>query len=853
MRVSAKNYLLKSASEHIRPLMTRAMVKTASTLLVMLVCLAYMSDVVVVHLSAAERRVVTPNDIVNLETIDGVSLAPDGQTMAFVRHRPMASAPAFDRRRADVWVARTASAEAPTAITNGAVDGTSYWMPMWSPDGARLAMLSTQDGSNVRLNVWNKDTRRVTTVGEGGVALVPFPAGAPPFAWVDNRRLIAVYLPESDRSFPRMMFSQRSEAIESHERAKARVGEEATASVLDSGVRVELADYPQQRIALIDLDGKIKPIDSAVSIRGMSIAPDRSHIVFLNQVALEQPDPNTLLRFGFGNEDSTVGRFQLELVDRDGHIIPLTGDRPQYVKPKSVNWAPGGGAFAFVGRAQDGSKASRVFRGSVSGAIELMRLEDGAEPDALVWADDNRLLVLAERKITADVDVARRSDWLMFSGSGVRNVTKTLKSVPDPLLPVSGGRVLVGVAEKDLWRLDVESGTWTNLTASLDTKIAGLLWPTIRQTESRVVADRAILVSVQEGLRDKFCRLDVTSGALTCLTQLSDLPTAALAEYNDHGDIAVFIANEASRTVLTVVHDKVRRTVLESNTFLRDIVEGTVKAINYNSLDGESLKGWIVLPVRYDPSRRYPLVTWVYPSQVYGDMPPRVTRLNSPFELNLQLLAARSYAVLLPSMPLHGSTDPYPELTKGVLPAVDEAIRLGIADPAHLAVMGTSYGGFGTYGLVAQTNRFHAGIAFAGLSNLISLYGTFGTPYRYEPLLQDHFVFPGMFETGSLRMLNPPWKDFGRYIRNSPIFYVDRIQTPLMIVQGDLDAVSITQGEELFTALYREGKRARFVRYWGEEHELASPANIRDVWNRIYEWLDAFLGTSVPAGAVATP
>ena len=89
-------------------------------------------------------------------------------------------------------------------------------------------------------------------------------------------------------------------------------------------------------------------------------------------------------------------------------------------------------------------------------------------------------------------------------------------------------------------------------------------------------------------------------------------------------------------------------------------------------------------------------------------------------------------------------------------------------------------------------------------------------------------------------MGNPPWKDLDRYLRNSPIFYVDRVRTPLMIIQGDLDYVAMQQGEEFFMSLYRQGKRAEFVRYWGEGHVIESPANIRDMWTRIFAWFDEF-------------
>lgn len=65
-----------------------------------------------------------------------------------------------------------------------------------------------------------------------------------------------------------------------------------------------------------------------------------------------------------------------------------------------------------------------------------------------------------------------------------------------------------------------------------------------------------------------------------------------------------------------------------------------------------------------------------------------------------------------------------------------------------------------------------------------------------------------------------------------------------MIIQGDMDYVAMQQGEQFFTALYRQNKRAVFVRYWGEGHILDSPANIRDMWQRIYAWFDEFLRVS---------
>ncbi len=96
-------------------------------------------------------------------------------------------------------------------------------------------------------------------------------------------------------------------------------------------------------------------------------------------------------------------------------------------------------------------------------------------------------------------------------------------------------------------------------------------------------------------------------------------------------------------------------------------------------------------------------------------------------------------------------------------------------------------------------------------------------------------------------MGNPPWKDSERYLRNSPLTYADRIKTPLMLVQGDMDIIGLTQGQEMFTALYRQNKRARFVRYWGESHVLNSPANIKDFWTRAFDWFDQYFNATASA------
>jgi dipeptidyl aminopeptidase/acylaminoacyl peptidase len=83
----------------------------------------------------------------------------------------------------------------------------------------------------------------------------------------------------------------------------------------------------------------------------------------------------------------------------------------------------------------------------------------------------------------------------------------------------------------------------------------------------------------------------------------------------------------------------------------------------------------------------------------------------------------------------------------------------------------------------------------------------------------------------------PPWLTPDQYVLNSPISHVDKVETPVMLIQGNLDFVPIEQGKEYFTALYHQGIRAEFVRYVGEWHTISNRENVLDLWKRIDKWL----------------
>lgn len=285
--------------------------------------------------------------------------------------------------------------------------------------------------------------------------------------------------------------------------------------------------------------------------------------------------------------------------------------------------------------------------------------------------------------------------------------------------------------------------------------------------------------------------------------------------------------------------------VMTLNAHLDAVARASLVKIAYRSQSGQPLTGWLLRPAGVSDHEPLPTVVWVYGGLVHPSTPPPYwVRLDETDPLALQLWCARGYAVLLPSMPAGtpGSADgPMSTLVDGVMPAIDTAVQIGLVDPARLVIAGHSFGGYSVLGLVAQSQRFRAAIALGAPSNLTSLYGALDARWRYADGARDRLLFMMQLESGQYGMGLPPWRDAARYAANSPITHVESVTTPVLIAQGDLDYVPIQQGEEFFTALYRMGKPAAFVRYWGEGHILESPANIRDLWERMAGWVTSHL------------
>jgi dipeptidyl aminopeptidase/acylaminoacyl peptidase len=258
---------------------------------------------------------------------------------------------------------------------------------------------------------------------------------------------------------------------------------------------------------------------------------------------------------------------------------------------------------------------------------------------------------------------------------------------------------------------------------------------------------------------------------------------------------------------------------------------GNSRMIEWRSLDGDQLHGALLLPANYRQGVRYPLIVDVYGGATLSDVVNRFGFGGVGAE-NMQILATRGYAVLFPDSPLSQGT-PLPDLLKTVMPGVNQVVEMGIADPDRLGLTGHSYGGYSTLALLVQTRAFRAAVDSAGVSDLVSDYTSMSSTGEAFGI--------GWLESGQGGIPGTPWQYRSAFIENSPLFYLDRVQTPLLLIHGALDeAVPPSQGEAVFVGLRRLGKEVVYVKYAGEGHWEGEwgPDNVVDYWQRVISWFD---------------
>ncbi|KCZ46638.1 S9 family peptidase [Hyphomonas sp. CY54-11-8] len=171
---------------------------------------------------------------------------------------------------------------------------------------------------------------------------------------------------------------------------------------------------------------------------------------------------------------------------------------------------------------------------------------------------------------------------------------------------------------------------------------------------------------------------------------------------------------------------------------------------------------------------------------------------------------------------------------------LDAILATGHVNPNKIVLSGFSQGAVSALYVAAHSDRFAAIIARNGWADLTSHY--FGPPGIYSILAPDYFGSEFIryeAQAGSeFGIGRTPFEDPEIFYRNSPVLLASDINAPVLLMHSDMDSFSMDQFDEMYSALLRAGKDARYVRYWGEGHGPSSPANIRDMWERLDDFLE---------------
>jgi dipeptidyl aminopeptidase/acylaminoacyl peptidase len=277
---------------------------------------------------------------------------------------------------------------------------------------------------------------------------------------------------------------------------------------------------------------------------------------------------------------------------------------------------------------------------------------------------------------------------------------------------------------------------------------------------------------------------------------------------------------------------KPTRQLTDANPQMKDLAwsSGT-RLINYTSDKGDKLQGALYLPANFDPSKKYPMLVTIYEKRsqgLNGFVSPSETRAP-----DATLYTNAGYVVFDPDI-VYRVNDPGMSAVWCVVPAVKAAIATGFVDSKRIGLWGHSWGGYQTAFLVTQTNIFSAAIAGAPLTNMVSMYGSI----YWNSGATDAMIF----ESSQGRFKGNFIENYEAYIRNSPVFHADKVQTPLIILQNDKDgAVDFNQGVTYYNTLVNLKKDVIFLEYVGENHGLAKPANQKDYASRMKEFFDYHL------------
>jgi len=650
------------------------------------------------------------------------------------------------------------------------------WGAQWAPDGTRLAAYVQKDGVAC-VGIWSKEMETFQLLRQ---APVRARYGFEVPQWTSDSRAVVVKLWPASGSvnYPskenRPRPDDTSVTVFSFDPTDENTTNRPSGAWLFDGARCDLG--------YVDvITGAVRRLVNDWSFRGWRVAPDGQDVAVLKMAEYNQDE------------------YQ---VYYDLVVVPINGASPKTVASGvwrsygiGFNWAPDSQMIAYTTGNEDGGPPGQLFIVPKDGSYEPFDLT-------------------GDEKITVNVYACPR--WS------------------------ADGRFVYCLAQKGIWEFSTNGNTRRNITASLKQRVGFWIQPPTNITLWTPDGKSLTAVTYNRATKNEaLVRIDLTSGAVKTQVEFAErcLDNTFETEAAPDGSTCYLVTEAADHPPeICVVREDFRipHRLCSLNPGLDGVALGKGRLIEWRCPDSKIRRGALLLPPTYVEGQRLPVIF-----QVYGDSSD--SYLLHEFGcapggwgvVNNQLLASRGYAILCPDLPMK-DRDPMRQLPSLLLPAVNQLIDLGIADPKRLGLMGHSYGAYCVLALLTQTVFFGAAVCSAGMVNFTSAYGA---------VSDDGDSGCGYFEVGQGRMGGTLWKRRSSYIENSPLFYFDRVSTPLLLVCGTEDKGATAQTKEAFSALRRLGQRVELRLYHGEDHwpGVWSENNKKDLCHRVIDWFDTYL------------
>ena len=259
---------------------------------------------------------------------------------------------------------------------------------------------------------------------------------------------------------------------------------------------------------------------------------------------------------------------------------------------------------------------------------------------------------------------------------------------------------------------------------------------------------------------------------------------------------------------------------------------GTAELVSWISLDGRPLEGVVYKPANFDPNKKYPMMVNFYERNsetLYNYRMPEPHRST----IDYHLYNSNEYIIFNPDIRY---VDGYPgeSCYNCLMPGITMMIAKGYIDEKGIGAQGHSWGGYQVAYLATRTNLFSAIESGAPVVNMFSAYGGI----RWGSGMARSF----QYEHTQSRLGATPWSSPLRYLENSPLFTMDKVQTPILIMHNDADGhVPWYQGIEYFVAMKRLGKPCWLLNYTGEPHWPTNMANRIDFQRRMFQFFNHYL------------